>query len=150
MHLRIRQHCASALEVAKFLEQHPAVDKVFYPGLPSHPNHDIAKKQSKGFGGIVSFSLKNDTEQAAIDFVTQTQLFKLAESLGGIKSLISHPANMTHKSIPAEKRRAAGVSDSLIRLSIGLEETEDLIQDLDQTFQKITSLNHQFSSTLIA
>ncbi len=150
LHLRIRQHCASALEVAKFLEQHPAVDKVFYPGLLSHPNHDIVKKQSKGFGGIVSFSLKNDTEQAAIDFVTQTQLFKLAESLGGIKSLISHPANMTHKSIPAEKRRAAGVSDSLIRLSIGLEETEDLIQDLDQTFQKLTSLNHQFSSTLIA
>lgn len=148
LHLRIRQHCASALGVAKFLEQHPAVDKVYYPGLLSHPNHDIAKKQSKGFGGIVSFSLKNNTEQAAIDFVTQTQLFKLAESLGGIKSLISHPANMTHKSIPAEKRRAAGVSDSLIRLSIGLEETEDLIQDLDQTFQKVTSFNHQFSSIL--
>lgn len=150
LHLRIRQHCASALEVAKFLEQHPAVDKVYYPGLTSHPNHDVAKKQAKGFGGIVSFSLKEDTEQAAIDFVTQTQLFKLAESLGGIKSLISHPANMTHKSIPADKRRAAGVSDSLIRLSIGLEETEDLIQDLDQTFQKIISRNHKFSFTLTA
>ncbi|MEN9299944.1 MAG: hypothetical protein RLZZ429_2257 [Bacteroidota bacterium] len=148
LHLRIRQHCTSALKVAKFLEQHPDVDKVYYPGLSSHPNHEIAKKQAKDFGGIVSFSLKEDTEEAAINFVTQTTLFKLAESLGGIKSLVSHPANMTHKSIPAEKRRAAGVSDSLIRLSIGLEETEDLIQDLDQTFQKLTSFNKKFSSTL--
>lgn len=140
LHLRIRQHGVTALEVAKFLEQHPAVDQVFYPGLPSHPNHEIAKKQSSGFGGIVSFSLKENTEEAAIAFATHTQLFKLAESLGGIKSLISHPANMTHKSIPAEKRRAAGVSDSLIRLSVGLEETEDLIQDLSNTFDQIKSI----------
>ena len=130
LHLRLRQHCATAQEVAEFLEKHPAVDKVFYPGLKSHPNHDIAKKQSKGFGGIVSFSLKLDTLEAATAFATSTQLFKLAESLGGIKSLVSHPATMTHKSIPAEKRRNAGVSDSLIRLSIGLEEAEDLIHDL--------------------
>jgi cystathionine beta-lyase len=135
LHLRIKQHCASALEIAKFLEQHPAVDKVFYPGLATHPNHLIAKKQSKGFGGIVSFNLKDDTEEAAVRFVTQTKLFKLAESLGGIKSLVSHPANMTHKSIPAEKRRAAGVSDSLIRLSTGLEDTHDLIKDLEQAFR---------------
>ena len=132
--LRIKQHCASAQQVAEFLEQHPDVDKVFYPGLKSHVNHDIASKQSKGFGGIVSFTLKNDTEEAAIQFVKSTKLFKLAESLGGIKSLLCHPANMTHKTIPAEKRRAAGVADSLIRLSIGLEETEDLIRDLEQTF----------------
>jgi len=130
LHLRLRQHCATAQEVAEFLEKHPAVDKVYYPGLKTHPNHEVAKKQSKGFGGIVSFSLKQDTIEAAGAFATSTQLFKLAESLGGIKSLISHPATMTHKSIPAEKRRAAGVSDSLVRLSIGLEEAEDLIQDL--------------------
>lgn len=132
--LRIKQHCLNAQQVAEFLEQHPEVDKVFYPGLKSHVNHDIAAKQSKGFGGIVSFTLKNDTEEAAIQFVKSTQLFKLAESLGGIKSLLCHPANMTHKSIPAEKRRAAGVADSLIRLSIGLEEAEDLIRDLEQAF----------------
>ncbi len=130
LHLRLRQHCATAQEVAEFLEKHPAVDKVYYPGLKTHPNHEVAKKQSKGFGGIVSFSLKQDTIEAAGAFATSTQLFKLAESLGGIKSLISHPATMTHKSIPTEKRRAAGVSDSLVRLSIGLEEAEDLIQDL--------------------
>jgi cystathionine beta-lyase len=128
--LRIEKHCRNAQAVAEFLETHPAVDKVFYPGLKTHPNHTVAKKQSKGFGGIVSFTLKDNTEEAAIQFVTQTQLFKLAESLGGIKSLVSHPANMTHKSIPAEKRRAAGVSDSLIRLSIGLEDAEDLVADI--------------------
>lgn len=150
LHLRVRQHCASALAIAKFLEQHPAVDKVFYPGLSSHPNHEVAKKQAKDFGGIVSFSLKDNTEEAAIDFVTKTTLFKLAESLGGIKSLVSHPANMTHKSIPAEKRRAAGVSDSLIRLSIGLEETEDLIEDLSNTFDRIHSTSKQYSRTVIA
>ena len=145
--LRIKQHCLNAQQVAEFLEQHPEVDKVFYPGLKSHVNHDIAAKQSKGFGGIVSFTLKNDTEEAAIQFVKSTQLFKLAESLGGIKSLLCHPANMTHKSIPAEKRRAAGVADSLIRLSIGLEEAEDLIRDLEQAF--IHTKQKQFQTILI-
>lgn len=143
LHLRVRQHSANALEVARFLEQHPQVEKVYYPGLPSHPNHEIAKKQSKAFGGVVSFTLKQNTEEAAIAFVTETQLFKLAESLGGVKSLLCHPANMTHKSIPAEKRRAAGVADSLIRLSVGLEEAEDLIQDLEQAFAKITDKTSQ-------
>ncbi len=142
LHLRVNQHCASALTVAAFLETHPAVDKVFYPGLKTHPNHHIAKKQSKGFGGIVSFTLKENTEEAAIQFVTQTQLFKLAESLGGIKSLVSHPANMTHKSIPAVKRRATGVSDSLIRLSVGLEDVEDLVADLEQAFRHCWSLTN--------
>jgi cystathionine beta-lyase len=137
LHLRIQQHCRNAQAVAEFLETHPAVDKVFYPGLKTHVNHDIAKKQAKGFGGIVSFTLKNNTEDAAVAFVTGTQYFKLAESLGGVKSLLCHPANMTHKSIPAEKRRAAGVADSLIRLSVGLEEVEDLIADLEQTFAKL-------------
>ncbi len=137
LHLRVRQHCASAQIVAEYLTQHPLVDKVFYPGLKTHPNHHIAKKQSKGFGGIISFTLKNDTEEAAVQLVTKTKLFKLAESLGGIKSLISHPANMTHKSIPAAKRRSAGVQDSLVRLSIGLEEAEDLLMDLEQAFATI-------------
>lgn len=136
LHLRIKQHCTTALEIAQFLQTHPAVDRVYYPGLPSHPNHAVAKKQSSGFGGIVSFTLKNDTEAAAVALVSSTGLFKLAESLGGIKSLISHPANMTHKSIPAEKRRAAGVSDSLVRLSIGLEDASDLISDLKQALDQ--------------
>lgn len=135
LHLRIKQHCINAQAVAKYLETHPLVDKVYYPGLKSHPNHTIAKQQAKGFGGVVSFTLKNDTEDAAVKFVTSTKLFKLAESLGGVKSLLCHPANMTHKSIPAEKRRAAGVADSLIRLSVGLEEVEDLIEDLEQAFK---------------
>lgn len=144
LHLRVKQHSANAQQVAEYLAQHPLVDKVFYPGLPSHPNHDIAKKQAKGFGGVVSFTLKEDTEAAAIRFVTQTKLFQLAESLGGVKSLLCHPANMTHKSIPADKRRASGVADSLIRLSVGLEEAEDLISDLEQAFAAnpiVSSLN---------
>ena len=135
--LRIRQHCANAQVVAQFLEQHPAVDKVFYPGLKSHINHDIASRQAKGFGGVVSFTLKQDTEEAALQLVTGTGIFKLAESLGGIKSLLCHPAKMTHKSIPADKRRAAGVADSLIRLSVGLEDAADLVKDLEQALDKI-------------
>lgn len=137
LHLRIRQHCASAQAIAEFLEAHPAVDKVYYPGLSSHPGHILAGVQAKGYGGIVSFSLKEDTEAAATGFVVSTRLFQLAESLGGIKSLVSHPASMTHKTIPAEKRWAAGVSDSLIRLSAGLEDTEDLLEDLRQALDKL-------------
>jgi cystathionine beta-lyase len=137
--LRIKQHCANAQLVAEYLEAHLAVDKVFYPGLPSHVNHEIAKQQAKGFGGIVSFSLKNDTEEAAVKLVTSTKLFKLAESLGGVKSLLCHPANMTHKSIPAAKRRAAGVADSLVRLSVGLEDAEDLIADLEQALNQLSN-----------
>ena len=132
--LRVKQHCSNAQTVAEFLDSHPLVDKVFYPGLKNHRNHEIGIKQATGFGGIVSFTLKDDTEEAAKAFITSTKLFKLAESLGGVKSLLCHPAQMTHKSIPAEKRRAAGVADSLIRLSVGLEEAEDLINDLRQAF----------------
>ena len=144
LHLRVQQHCRNAQVVAEWLETHPAIDKVFYPGLKTHLNHDIAKKQSKGFGGIVSFTLKQDTEDAATSFVTSTQYFKLAESLGGVKSLLCHPAQMTHKSIPVEKRRTAGVADSLIRLSVGLEEGEDLIADLEQAFEKIRVVKDDF------
>lgn len=132
--IRIAQHCKNAQAVAEFLENHPDVDKVFYPGLASHPNHDIASKQASGFGGIVSFILKTDTIKAANDFVCNTKYFKLAESLGGVKSLLCHPAQMTHKSIPSEKRKAAGVADGLIRLSVGLEEAKDLIADLNNAF----------------
>ncbi len=141
--LRIKQHCLNAQAVAEFLETHPAVDKVYYPGLKNHVNHEIAAKQSTGFGGIVSFTLKIDTEEAATAFVTSTQYFKLAESLGGVKSLLCHPAQMTHKSIPAEKRKAAGVADSLIRLSVGLEEATDLINDLDHAFTAVISTKNK-------
>lgn len=134
--LRIKQHCENARAVAEFLENHPLVEKVFYPGLKSHPNHTLAAKQSKNFGGIVSFTLKDDTEGAATQFVISTRYFKLAESLGGVKSLLCHPAQMTHKSIPVNKRKAAGVADSLIRLSVGLEDVTDLINDLEQAFEK--------------
>lgn len=136
LHLRVKEHSRNALAVAQYLEKHPAIDKVYYPGLKSHPNHDIAAKQQLGFGGIVSFTLKNNTEEAARAVVCNTKLFKLAESLGGVKSLLCHPAQMTHKSIPSEKRRAAGVVDSLIRLSVGLEEVDDLIRDIEQALNK--------------
>ncbi|WP_153795826.1 trans-sulfuration enzyme family protein [Foetidibacter luteolus] len=150
LNLRVKQHCANAQAVAGWLQQHPAVDKVYYPGLTSHINHQVAKKQSKGFGGVVSFTLKNDSEQAATKVVTNTRLFKLAESLGGVKSLLCHPAQMTHKSIPAEKRRSAGVADSLVRLSVGLEEVEDLIADLDHALGLATSAAEAVAAQTIA
>jgi len=137
LHLRMKHHSRTALKVAQYLTTHPAVADVYYPGLLTHSNQAIALTQSKTGGGIISFSLVNDINDAAVEIVSNTQLFKLAESLGGIKSLISHPANMTHKSIPVEKRRAAGVKDSLIRLSIGLEEAEDLIADLARVLDSI-------------
>ena len=137
--LRMEKHCSNGLEIARFLESHPAVDQVFYPGLASHPNHEVAKQQASGFGGIISFTLKENTIEAANRVVTSTRYFKLAESLGGIKSLLCHPAQMTHKSIPAEKRHAAGVSDSLIRLSAGLEDVEDLVSDIGQALSFATA-----------
>ncbi|CAG1020540.1 partial Cystathionine beta-lyase, partial [Methylococcales bacterium] len=115
----------------------PAVDKVYDPGLKAHVNHEIAAQQQSAFGGIVTFTLKNDTEDAAKKVVCNTKLFKLAESLGGVKSLLCHPATMTHKSIPAEKRRAAGVQDSLVRLSVGLEQAADLKADIVQALDKL-------------
>ena len=132
LHLRMQRHCENAAHVAQWLEQHPAVDKVYYPGLPTHRNHDVALRQQGLGGGMVSFTLKNDTEAAAAKVVTATKLFRLAESLGGVKSLLCHPASMTHKSIPAAVRRAAGVADSLIRLSTGIEDAVDLTADLAQ------------------
>lgn len=132
--LRIKQHSETALIIARWLQTRPEVRSVYYPGLTSHRNHHIALKQQRYFGGVVSFSLVDDTEEAAVRLVTATRLFKLAESLGGAKSLVCHPARMTHKSIPAEKRRTAGVADSLIRLSVGLEDAHDLITDLADAF----------------
>lgn len=136
--LRIQKQSENALSVARYLETVEYVDKVFYPGLASHKNHEAAaRQQNGGFGGVVSFTLKNDTEDAASKFAQLTELFKLAESLGGVKSLICHPAQMTHKSIPADKRREAGISDSLIRLSCGIENSDDLINDLKLAFGRL-------------
>jgi cystathionine beta-lyase len=132
--LRIEKHNANAEKIAAFLSKEPSIDSLYYPGLPTHLNHEIAKKQQSGFGSVISFSLKQDNIEAAEAVVTGTKLFKLAESLGGIKSLICHPAQMTHKSIPAEIRQASGVKDSLIRISVGLENANDLINDLKQAF----------------
>ena len=137
LYLRVNEHSKNAQVVAKFLQTHPAVDKVYYPGLKTHVNHDIAARQQSGFGGIVSFTLKEDTQEAAIKVVCSTSLFKLAESLGGVKSLLCHPATMTHKSIPVEKRQSAGVADSLIRLSVGLEDADDLVEDIEQALNKV-------------
>ena len=137
LELRVERQCQTALQVALFLTQCEEVDLVYYPGLASHKNYAIAKLQQHGlYGGVISFSLKNDTDEAATKFVTSTNYFKLAESLGGVKSLCCHPAQMTHKSIPREKRLASGIQDSLIRLSCGIEGTEDLINDLKQAFKK--------------
>ncbi len=138
LHLRVKQHSSNALAIAEYLLTHPAVDAVYYPGLPTHKNYKIAQQQQSSGGGVVTFTLKNDTEQAAKNVVCNTRLFKLAESLGGVKSLLCHPATMTHKSIPAVTRQAAGVSDSLIRLSVGLEDVEDLIEDIEQALDYAT------------
>ncbi len=136
--LRIEKQCKTALQVAGFLSQCDEIDRVYYPGLPFHTNHEIAARQQNGlFGGVISFVLKEDTEEAAVDFVTSTRYFKLAESLGGVKSLICHPARMTHKSIPREKRLQSGTADSLIRLSCGIEDAEDLIADLKQALENV-------------
>ncbi len=137
--IRYRKQCQNAEKVAQFLLQHEAVDQVFFPGLETHKNHAIAKQQQNGlFGGIISFTLKDDTVAAANAFVTSTQYFKLAESLGGVKSLLCHPPQMTHASVPREVRLKAGIKDSLIRLSCGIEEAEDLVRDLDRAFSEAT------------
>lgn len=130
LHLRVQRSCENAQAVAEFLAAHPKVQHVNYPGLSSHANHKIAARQMAMFGGMVSFSLKEDTIEAANRVLTGTSLFQLAESLGGVESLIGHPATMTHASIPYEERIKTGVTDSLIRLSIGIEDAEDLLEDL--------------------
>ena len=129
--LRMKAHCANALELARWLETHPAIEKVIYPGLPSHPQHELATRQMGGYGGIVSIVLKGGFE-AAKRFCERTELFTLAESLGGVESLVNHPAVMTHASIPVERRAQLGISDALVRLSVGVEEVADLRADLER------------------
>jgi cystathionine beta-lyase len=137
LYLRMQKHCENGQKVAEYLINHPKIDKVFFPGLKTHKNHDIAARQQSGFGGMVAFSLKNDTIENATKFLTATQIFILAESLGDVFSLVSHPATMTHKSTPAAVRHATGIQDSLIRLSVGIESAEDLIADIEQALENV-------------
>lgn len=132
LHLRMQRHCENGEKIARFLVNHPKVDKVYWPGFESHPNHNVAKEQMRGFGGMISFTLKGNFLQDALDLVKKVEIFALAESLGGVESLIGHPATMTHASIPKEEREKTGVVDTLIRLSVGVEDAEDLIEDLKQ------------------
>jgi cystathionine beta-lyase len=132
LHLRVQRHCENGEKVANYLKNHPKIEKVYWPGFESHPNHEVAKKQMRGFGGMISFTLKGNKLEDALDIVKKVHLFALAESLGGVESLICHPATMTHASIPKEIREQSGVVDSLIRLSVGIEDADDLIQDLEK------------------
>ncbi len=132
LHVRMQRHCENGEAIAHYLRSHPKVGKVLWVGFPDHPNHDVAKRQMRGFGGMISFTLKNDSMDDAMAVLKKTKLFALAESLGGVESLIGHPASMTHGSIPREERIKNGLVDSLIRLSVGIEAIEDLKEDLAQ------------------
>jgi len=132
LHVRLQRHCENGKAVAEYLANHPGVEKVFWPGFETHPNHDVAKAQMKDFGGMLSFIPKGADYNAAMKIVEKLQLFTLAESLGGVESLAGHPASMTHASIPKEEREKSGVVDALIRLSVGIEDAQDLIEDLAQ------------------
>lgn len=139
--IRVERHSSNASKIANYLLNKEEIKDLYYPGLTTHPNHSTYSKQQLLPGGIISFSLQNDTEESAVNFVTSTRLFNLAESLGGAKSLVCHPASMTHKSIPRNKRLQAGISDSLIRLSVGLEDADDLINDIEQALVKVQQQN---------
>ncbi|MEN8835802.1 MAG: cystathionine gamma-synthase [Polaribacter sp.] len=132
LHVRMQRHCENGLQVAQFLETHSKVGKVYYPGLQSHESYEIAKKQMTAFGGMVSFKLKDESKKATFTFLENTKLFTLAESLGGVESLVNHPVTMSHGSIPEEERLKIGITESLIRLSVGIEAIEDLFADLEQ------------------
>jgi len=136
LHLRMQRHCENAQRVATFLESHPLVERVVYPGLPSHPQHTLAKKQMKGFGGMITFYLKGGMEESRI-FLSALSLFALAESLGAVESLAEHPAIMTHAAVPAEQRKLLGIDDSMVRLSVGVEDIEDIFGDLTQAFDAL-------------
>lgn len=131
LHVRMQRHCENGLAVAQFLENHSKVGKVYYPGLKNHTSYSIAKKQMKDFGGMVSFKLKDESKKATFKFLENTRIFTLAESLGGVESLVNHPVTMSHASIPEQERLKIGITDSLIRLSVGIEDIEDLLADLD-------------------
>ncbi len=135
LHLRMKAHIENAARVAEYLLTHPKIDKVYYPGIPTHKNHAIAKEQMKGFGGMVSFTMKGDDLKDSIRVLEKFKLFSLAESLGGVESLCGHPASMTHASIPKAEREKAGLKDSLVRLSVGVEDIEDIIADLEQALE---------------
>lgn len=132
LHIRMQRHCENGKRIAYFLKSHPKVHKVYWPGFDDHINHDVAKKQMRDFGGMISFTLLDDQLEVAMDVLSSFKIFSLAESLGGVESLAGHPASMTHASIPREQRLESGLSDSLIRLSVGIEDAEDLITDLEQ------------------
>ena len=132
LHLRMERHCFNGRKVAEFLKTHPKIDKVYWPGFTDHPNHAIAKKQMRDFGGMISFDIKSRSKDEAFKIASSVNVFSLAESLGGVESLINHPASMTHASVPAEERARVGVTDSLLRLSVGIEDIDDLIEDLKQ------------------
>ncbi len=135
LHVRMQRHCENGESIAKYLENHPKIDTVYWSGFENHPNHNVAKKQMKGFGGMISFVPIGGSYEDAIKIVEKLQLFTLAESLGGVESLVGHPASMSHGSIPKEEREKNGVVDALIRLSVGIEDVEDLIGDLDQALK---------------
>jgi cystathionine beta-lyase len=135
LHLRVQRHCENGIKVAEFLSNHPNVERVYYPGLPDHPHHDIAKKQMSGFGGMVSFTFKTGKKADSISFLEKLKVFTLAESLGGVESLANHPALMTHASIPENKRLEVGITDDLVRLSVGVEDIADLLADIEQAFR---------------
>lgn len=132
LHIRMQRHCENGEKIAKWLAKHPKIDKVYWPGFESHPNHTIAKSQMRGYGGMISFNFKGNKMEDALETVKKVKVFALAESLGGVESLIGHPAKMTHAAIPKEEREKSGVVDSLIRLSVGIEDADDLIADLKQ------------------
>ena len=132
LHLRMQRHCENGEEIAHFLSGHPAIEKVYWPGFSTHPNHEVARTQMKAFGGMISFIPKGGTYERAVEIVKKLEVFTLAESLGGVESLVGHPASMTHASIPKEEREKSGVTDALIRLSVGIEDIEDLKEDLEQ------------------
>ncbi|WP_084274390.1 cystathionine gamma-synthase [Crocinitomix catalasitica] len=135
LHLRMQRHCENGKLIAEYLAHHPRIDKVYWPGFESHPNHEIAARQMNDFGGMISFSFKGNDIQDALNVVQKVSVFTLAESLGGVESLIGHPATMTHAAIPKEDREKIGVVDSLIRLSVGVEDAKDLIEDLEQALK---------------
>ena len=137
LHLRMERHCENAKKIVEFLSSHPKINKINWPGLKTHQGYEIAKKQMRDFGGMFSFTLKNDSSEKAVKFLTSLEYFALAESLGGVESLVGHPATMTHASIPKEEREKTGITDSLIRVSVGVEDVEDLIQDISQALDKI-------------
>lgn len=136
LHIRMQRHCENGKVVAEFLANHTKVAEVYYPGFESHPNHEVAKKQMSDYGGMVSFRLKDESREAAFAFLESTRVFTLAESLGGVESLVNHPVTMTHASIPEPERLKIGITDSLIRLSVGIEDIDDLIADLTQALNK--------------